>query len=218
MVLKGLVCLLLLAATFTGCSTHKWVPGSEGCKIRTIVNQGIEDYLSTRYHSNQPARLAVIPFDVPEGFARPGDDMHHFGRRLAKNFQEELLQRGTVNIVELFNRENWPGKRDDYFSGNYQSIQYARNAGYDFVFVGHMQDIRKDDQMVVYTKLIDVSNSVTVWSAKTTVSSSQRATNRGIDAIVGGVQQPELFPFTEQAEELARCTVYEMHHGDSVPQ
>ncbi len=144
--------------------------------------------------------------------------MHHFGRRLAKNFQEELLQRGTLSIVELFNRDNWPGKRDDFFSGNYQSIEYARNAGYDFVLIGHMQDIRADDQMVVYTKLIDVSNNVTVWSAKTTVSSTQRSVNEGIDTIVGGVRQPELFPFTEQAAELARCTVEEMHLADNVPE
>ncbi|MCB0346899.1 MAG: hypothetical protein KDD66_17405 [Bdellovibrionales bacterium] len=186
--------------------------------MRTIVNQNIESYLSNRYHYNQPVRVAVIPFDVPETFARPGEDMHHFGRRLAKNFQEELLQRGTFSIVELFDRESWPGKRDDFFSGNYQSIDYARNAGYDFVLIGHMQDIRNDEQLVVYSKLIDVSNSVTVWSAKATVTSSQREINKGVDSVFKGTGRPELFYFSDQAEEVARCTVEEMIMADTVPE
>lgn len=213
-----MLCYLVCTAAFAGCSVSSWLPKTEGCKIRTIVNQDLSGYLSTRYHYNQPVRLAVIPFDVPESFARPGDDTHHFGRRLAKNFQEELLQRGLPNIVELFNRENWPGKRDDFFSGNYQSIEYARNAGYDLVLLGHMQDIRDDDQMVVYTKVIDVANSVSIWSAKTTVFSRQRGINRELDMVVKGVRQPELFPFTEQASELARCTVEEIAHGETVPE
>ncbi|MCB0358615.1 MAG: hypothetical protein KDD44_03240 [Bdellovibrionales bacterium] len=211
------VAAMLLAASISGCSLSSWVPKTEGCKIRTFVDQDLLDYVSERYHSKQSVRYAIIPFDVPETFARAGDDSHHFGRTLARLFQEEFLRSGELGTIELFNRDRWPGKRDDFFTGNYQAMEYARNAGYDMVILGHMEDIRDPEEFSVYTKVIDLSNNITIWFAKTTVYSRERTVNRLLSTTRVIPRRPEMFYFDERSAELSRCTVFELLDGEMTP-
>ena len=86
--------------------------------------------------------MAIIPFDVPEGFAQPGNESAHFGRQLASLMVQQFQASGEVKIVELFNQAHWPGKREEFFTGNHRALQLAADAGYDLVMVGYMEELR----------------------------------------------------------------------------
>ncbi len=191
--------------------------------MRTYINMGLHDYITTRYQLNQPVRAAVIPFDVPETFAPPGDNSVHFGRQLAERFIAEMHRTGELPILELFNRDQWPGKRDEFFSGNYTAIQYARDAGYDLVVVGYFEAPTNDRDLNIYTKLIDTSNGMTVWYGKTFVYSEARDLRRSLsgsflvtDRVVS--DRREFFAFPERVELFASCTVDHMINNEPVPQ
>ena len=161
--------------------------------------------------------MAIIPFDVPAKFAGIHNHQEHYGVRLAKQFQQEFLKTGEVQIVEVFNRKSWPGKTEDFFAGNYQAIQYAYNAGYDLVLVGHMEEIRNEEEFVVFTKLIDTAQGITVWSSKTTAFAKDKEYTRYLAAANLATQRPDLFYFRKQTDLLTACTVNEMIHSDVVP-
>lgn len=183
------------------------VPEREGCKIDTILNVRVVEYLGTQYHSQTPARMAVIPFDVPESFARAGHESLHFGRELARNMQRQLLKGGEIPIVELLDQLTWQGKREEFFHGNFQAIELARNAGYQLVMVGYMDPIVNDKFFSVQTKIIDVTQGITLWYGRTTVHSLQRTSNKWLARFGLTDEQPSRFAFPERVEELTACTV-----------
>lgn len=154
--------------------------------------------------------MAVFPFEVPETFAPAGNESLHFGRELARKFHAELLGRKLVPIVELFNRDRWPGKRAEFFTDNNGAIELARQAGYDLALVGYMEEIKDDRSIVVYTKVIDTESRITLWHAKSTVVSHAREVNKFFGAVGTLRDRPELFNFREKADEMARCTVGRM--------
>lgn len=159
-----------------------------------------------------PARLGIMPFDVPENFAQPGNDALHFGKDLASRFQLELSRAGEIQVVELFDQNRWSGKREDFKNGNYGAIIRAHRAGYDFVMVGYLEDIVDDRTLNLNTKIIDTSNFVTIWSARTTVDSNARQKRRLYHAAnVGpfkiGTYNDSLFDFPERTEKVVVCTV-----------
>ena len=43
------------------------------------------------------------------------------------------LKAGNLGIVEVFNRDRWPGKRAEFSTGNYNSINRSANVFYYFV-------------------------------------------------------------------------------------
>ncbi|MFN8388883.1 MAG: hypothetical protein U0136_01175 [Bdellovibrionota bacterium] len=161
--------------------------------------------------------MAVLPFDVPETFAPPGNDAVNYGRELARKFEMELHSAGTVPIVELFDRDRWPGKREEFFKGNYRAIELARAAGYDLVLVGYLEELRDPTMMTIYTKIIDTQNQVTVWSAQTIVYSDARTIRTGMSKLELVKERPELFHFPERTDEVARCTVDSIINEEPVP-
>ncbi len=185
--------------------------------MRTWINTGLTDYLRERYHSLQYIRVAIIPFDVPVTFAPSGSETHHFGRELARNFQAELARTGELSIIELFNFSNWPGKREDFFSGNFQSIQYARDAGYDLVVIGFMEDLQGADEIKILTKIIDVNNGITLWHGETTVYAREHAWAKALVDSRFFPQRPDIFSFPEKSEQFAVCTVDEILNAPPVP-
>ncbi len=184
--------------------------------MRTYINAGLLEYLSSRYHSEHLPRMAVIPFSVPETFAPGGEESRHFGRELAGLFQRELLRTGELAIVELFNRESWPGKRAEFNSGNYGAIRFARDAGYDLILVGYMDEITNASDLTVYTRLIDTENSATLWFAKTVSFNNDRKRRRILADIPFSTYEdrPDLFAFPERAERLAECTTKHILEDD----
>ena len=191
---------------------------TEECKMRTYINMGLHDYVSTRFQKGAPVRAAVIPFDVPETFAPTGSDSVNFGRQLALKFISEMHRTAELPILELFNRDSWPGKHDEFFSGNYTAIQLARDAGYDLVVIGYFERPTNDRDLNIYTKLIDVTNGMTIWYAKTYVSSNSRDVRRGLADYGLATDHREFFAFPERIDLFAACTVDHLINNEPVPQ
>lgn len=206
----SLVLLIFSLLSVNSCSLTKLPFKTEHCKCHTYINVGLEDYLSERFSSGSLARLGIIPFDVQESFAPPGNDSVHFGRGLAKKFTFELKDAGIIPVVELFNRDRWPGKREEFFTGNYQAIATARAAGYDFVMLGYLEEIKNDTNLTLYSKIIDTQNNITVWDAKTEVDSKAREYRDDLSSFGIGKKRPDLFDFSEKTAQLVSCTVAEM--------
>jgi hypothetical protein len=162
--------------------------------------------------------MAIVPFNVPESFSPSGNESLNFGRELAARFHQELMGEGELGIIELFNRDRWPGKRSEFNAGNYGSIELARNAGYDLVLVGYLEEIVNETDLTLLTKVIDTSNGVTVWYGRTVAYSSRRPLRRTLaEHSFGFVKdEPDSFRFQERADEMARCTVDSILHGDIV--
>ncbi len=184
--------------------------------MRTYVNAGLIDYLSARYNPVNMSRLAIVPFNVPESFAPSGNQTRHFGRDIALSFYQEIVGSGELGIVELFNRDRWPGKRAEFNTGNYYAIESARNAGYDMVLVGYLEDIVNETDLTLLTKLIDTSNGVTLWYGRTVTYSSARPIRRSLAEYSFGFvrDRPDAFAFKERVEEMARCTVDSILYGE----
>ena len=218
--LKPLILLLVLVSgsALGSCSVIKLPWLTEGCKRHTYINLVLRDYLKQRFDSQAMARMAIVPFDVPENFAPPGNDSVNYGRELARKFEAQLHQTGLVPIVELFNRDRWPGKRAEFFTGNYGAISLARAAGYDLVLVGYLEELKDDSTMNVYTKIIDTQNQITVWHAETKVTSPARALNKDLSRLSLEKQRPDLFAFPERTVALARCTVEGIEDEEPVPE
>lgn len=206
----SLVLLFFSLLSVNSCSLIKLPVKTEHCKCHTYINLNLEDYLSERFSSGSLVRLGIIPFDVQESFAPPGNDSVHFGRGLAKQFTFELKKAEIIPVVELFNRDRWPGKREEFFTGNYQAIATARAAGYDLVMVGYLEEIKDESSLTLYSKIIDTQNNITVWDAKTVVESKSRAYRKALSDVHLAKDRPELFDFTAKSNELVNCTVAEM--------
>jgi len=163
------------------------------------------------------ARLGIFPFDVPETFSPTINDQRNYGRELARDTQLELNASGDVPIVELFDRDRWPGKRADFFKGNYEAVEIARSAGYDFVLIGYLEDLKNDSTMELFTKLIDTQNQVTVWSSKTETESLTRGLRKDLSDLRVANNRPDLFDFPARTKELVRCTVDGLLNDDPIP-
>jgi hypothetical protein len=198
--------LLASLILLNGCAIIGKAASREQCKIQTYNDAVPIEYISNRKRLTNPIRLAVFPFSVPENFAHPGPDSSHFGRKLAQAFQSSLLSTGEIPIVELYGIDRWPGKKEEFFAGNFQAISLARNAGYDLVLVGYLEELKNDKDLVVYTKLIDTFNSVTIWSAQTTATSNRRALQKGLFDIGFDKLNADDFAITARVEKLVDCT------------
>lgn len=119
----------------------------------------------------------------------------------------ELSAAEVVPIVQLFNVDRWPGKREEFFEGNYQAIAFARDAGFDLVIVGYLEELRNDEELVLYTKVIDTSNYVTIWSGKTVSFSRARRLNKALEQTRLLKDRPDLLDFPMRSEELTTCTL-----------
>ena len=213
--------LLVLSGYFISACSQNWaadidIPPREtvDCKIRAYLDSGVRDFVSTRYRSHLPVRMAILPFIVPETFAPVGDVSRNFGRELASKFQMALLGTQEISIVELFDRERWPGRKEEFFAGNYKAIQFARDGGYDLLMIGYMEPPINDKDMVVHTKVIDAVNGVTLWHATTTATSYARQDRKLMSRFEMVKNRPDLFAFTERTAELVQCTVNDMFKSE----
>lgn len=204
---EAVILIVVLLISAHSCRLHHFPFETEGCNIRTYIDVGFDNYLSQQNRTKKILRMAVVPFDVPETFAPVGRENINYGIELAKRFQQQLLGKTPGLIVELFDRERWPGKREDFLKGNYQAIELARNAAYDLVAVGYMEEITNSSDLVILTKIIDVTNSVTLWDARTVVYTTQRTLRSNLSRVGAVEDQPDLFAFPERTQKFAQCTV-----------
>lgn len=182
---------------------------SVGCKIQTYINADVASYIRSRDHSDRLARTLILPFEVPENFAKSGNELTPFGHQLARRFQQQLLQSGKFPIIE-FQDYHWQGKREEFFSGNFDAIRVAREAGFDFVMVGFLGDVQNENELTVYTKLIDVTGEFTVWHARTIAKSHARGLRRTFASAYIIKNRPDIFSLPQETEKLISCTTSAM--------
>jgi hypothetical protein len=147
--------------SLTGCLSIQNRYGEE-CKSRTYLRNPVEDHLSTEYSNNPMARLGIVPFVAPANFAGAGDSQPPLGSQLAWRLHAEILRLNKIPIVEVTTWTDWPLKREDFFSGNFEAMQRARDAGYDMIFVGYLEE-SNPEEVAVLGKLIDVNVGKTLW-------------------------------------------------------
>lgn len=183
---------------------------AETCKTRAYVKTDLEGYISQRFTPNSPVRLGIIPFSAAANVAGRGDELPGLGHQIAATMQRELLKTEVFPIAEMLNRQDWPGKKEDFFSGNFAALAYSRDAGYDLMLVGYLDPMERADTYRLHTKLVEVESGTTLWYGTTTA-----VTNRHdmweVSSFVGLTdRRPDLLYTGELVDSVARCAAAEI--------
>jgi hypothetical protein len=204
---------VMLLSCLSGCAlTQQYV--LDRCKTRAYVRNIVPDYLSARFHSEAPVRMAIIPFSPPANLAYRGPEVPGLGNLLASQIHSELVAANQVPIVELFNRQDWPGKKDEFSTGNFGAIRASRDAGYDLVLVGKMLPMQALDSISVEYKLIEVEAGITLWYGVTTARTFAQGVDRELSNFGMGSEVPANLGTNELASEAARCIAKELSSED----
>lgn len=198
--------ILLTATSLPGCALLERQLG-ESCNSRAYVATDIESYLMSRFNSKSPVRVAVIPFTTPANLTPRDNVAPTMGNTMAWLVQSEFLRTETFPIVEVLNRQDWPGKKDEFFTGNFGAISSARDAGYDLALVGWIEPITRLDTLTVSTKLFDLDSGITLWYGRTGVVTN-RKDMEAVGAFFGlNDERPDLLYSNTLVERAARCIV-----------
>jgi len=155
--------------------------------------------------------MAIIPFSTPANLSWQNAQNQGLGKELAWKFQSEFLAAGTIPIVEVMPRDDWPGKREEFWTGNFGALAQSREAGYDFVLVGFVDQMKSLDSMTVHSKIIDSDSGVTVWSGSTTVTTKKSQIDRGrFGDIFNSRIQPDQLYLEDMVSLAASCTTKEI--------
>jgi len=201
------VTLTVVTATLAGCSVME-ARFSDTCNSHAYVRTVLADHISSRYASNAPVRMAIIPFAVPANIAAYDNENPGVGNALAWKIQAGILQSEQIPIAEVLNRQDWPGKKEEFFTGNFGSIGLAREAGYDLVLVGYVEGIADLSTMVAFSKIIETESGMTLWYSKTTAQvSGKKRTDRILAHARMGERRPDILYTTELIDDLAECIV-----------
>lgn len=184
------------------------------CKNHAYVETVLEDYITTRYHSNAPVRMAIIPFTVPANLTGDAYRYAGLGNELAYRLHADFLNKGIVPIVEVLDRQDWPRKKDEFYTGNFGAIAQAREAGYDLVLVGVIEEFNGIYQAVSSTKIIEVESGTTLWYGKTIATTERRDFMRGLDYVGIQDRKPANDFSDELIEKLIRCISKEIYRTD----
>jgi hypothetical protein len=160
--------------------------------------------------------MAVIPFDAPANLAARDAEMPGIGNRVAWGVQRELLGTEVFPIVELLNRPDWPGKKEEFYTGNFGAISFARAAGYDLVLVGIIEPISRLDEYIVHSKIVDVESGITLWFGTSRVVSN-RPDMLGVSSSLGLTdERPDIIPTDSLVQAAAECVAYDITHDPEV--
>ena len=207
----------LVSVLCTGCAMIKERYG-ERCNFHAYTKTILEDYISSRYLPGSPVRMAIIPFSVPANLTGFNDDRPSFGNRLAWMLQSEMLSTGIVPIVEVMNREDWPSKKAEFFTGNFVAIDMARDAGYDLAMVGFLNPISDLERISAEVKIIDVESGVTVWYGSVTAITWQQDMQKSAAYVGLEARKPNLIYSKEIFTRLARCIAEEATSDRVIPE
>lgn len=207
----------MLALCLSGCAfIHSQV--GESCKSRAHVQLILSDYLSHRFDSHSPVRVALIPYSVPANLAADSSQRPGVGNELAWQIHQKLLATGAVPIVEVFNRPDWPQKKDEFFTGNFGALSMAREAGYDLMLVGLVENMRATDELTAHSKLIEVESGVTVWYGTDTAWTRRPEMDIVQDRLFLGDRSPSKMYFGPIVEQLSSCIVNSMTSEEPTPE
>ncbi len=195
------LCAILLQA---GCAYLEDRYG-ESCKSHADIRQGVMDYITRRYPSGAPVRLGIIPFSVPANLTTTNNELPGLENTLTRKIYSALIDYQEIPIIEILNREDWPGKKEDFFTGNHGALKIARDAGYDLVLVGSVEPLTSLTSMTAYSKLMDTESGVTIWFGKSTVDTHRRRMQNSAAYIGLENRRPDKIFTSSMTEELARC-------------
>lgn len=195
-----------------------WLPGcsflfnqyGEICKTHAYIDTPLDDFVSSRFPTNSNVRVGIIPFSVPANLTTLGVGVPGIDHTIARMLHAELLGTGELPIVEILNRQDWPGKKDEFFSGNFGAIKQARDAGYDLVIVGYIEDLKSFTEIAVQSKLIDTASGITVWSGRVETHTVRRSTAEIGSAIGIHTLRPDKLYTEELLRHAAHCIAQEM--------
>jgi hypothetical protein len=182
----------------------------EWCNTRAYVRTDLSSYIDQRFTPKSPVRVGVIPFDVPANLSARSAQMPGLGNQLAWAVQRNLLATEVFPIIEIFNREDWPRKKEQFFTGNFGALQIARDAGYDIVLVGYLEPITRIDTWIVHTKVIEVDSGTTIWYGSSKVYTN-RADMLEVSSFVGLTdRRPDQLWNDKLLETVAQCIAHDM--------
>lgn len=199
--------LALLSASLLSACSYINEHYTEQCNSHAYTRAVLSDFLTSRFHSNAPVRMAVIPFSVPANLSGYDTERPGLGNKLAWEVQAQFLHSGQVPIVEVLNRQDWPAKKEEFFTGNFGALAAAREAGYDLVFLGYLDPLRSLDSMNISTKLIEVESGITVWYGDTGVVTYAPELRKTKAALPWQRLDPSVVDSNALVERLARCVV-----------
>jgi hypothetical protein len=182
----------------------------EWCNTRAYVRTDLTAYIDQRFTPKSPVRVGVIPFEVPANLSARSAQMPGLGNQLAWAVHRNLLATEVFPIIEVLNREDWPRKKEQFFTGNFGALQFARDAGYDMIVVGYLEPIYRLDTWNVHTKIIEVDSGTTVW-----YGSSKVYTNRSdmleVSSFIGMTdRRPDIYWNDKLLETVAQCIAHDM--------
>lgn len=212
---------LVLTGACVGCSVVKELAETprygEQCNSRAFVQSSLSGFIQGRFQQQNAVRLAVVPFSTPASLAARSAELPGLGNDIAWRIHSEFLRTGQVPIVEVLNRQDWPGKKDEFFAGNFGAVSAARDAGYDFVLVGIMEMGPTPTSLVASSKLIETASGITVWYGQSTASTDRTRTGEAYFPWSSDQRKPALL-YTEQVlAKLASCVVGEVTRDREVP-
>jgi len=187
---------------------------AEPCKSHAYIAIDVRQYLNSRFNSNSQVRLGVVPYAVPANLSFRSTQDPGLGFDLAREIQSELLPTGTVPIVEVFNRTDWPAKNEEFFTGSFGAIALARDAGYDLVMTGYVEPLRSLDTMAAYTKIIEVESGITVYYGKSIVTTRRPEWDDMRASLWFGKEVPNQHYIPDLVTGLSRCIVHGVKSTD----
>lgn len=216
-----LILSLMLTLQLSSCSTVEIVePKHEdpyiqseyglSCKSHAYIKTVLSEYITTRFPSGAPVRMAIVPFSTPANLAEQSSEHPGLGNLLAQQVQARFLEAGEVPIVEIFNRQDWPGKKDEFYTGNFGAIAFARDAGYDLVLVGLLKSPKQINQLAAEAKIIETESGVTVWYGESEGRSEEQKWDRMMAKLGLSTVQPSQLHIDKTADQVARCMVRDM--------
>lgn len=209
-------CFLFRVTFLTLCSLSLLLPGCSlqsmkenfthnPCKNRAYTQMVLLDYINSRYHSKSPVRIGVIPFSVPANFATRSAEEPGVDYQIAWELQRQLLQSGQLSIVEMFNRLDWPGKKEEFYSGNFGAITFGRQAGYDIIIVGSIPTTAALRELSAFTKVIEVESGITIFYGMSSVDNPDPQYQREGTWSWFAKDRPDKLQFGSALKMLGRC-------------
>ncbi|MCB0328762.1 MAG: hypothetical protein KDD70_03840, partial [Bdellovibrionales bacterium] len=93
-----------------------------------------------------------------------------------------------------------------------------RDAGYDLVLVGVIENPRSIDEISAFSKLIEVESGITVWNGRSSVSTNRNTRKKTFPSSWWSDNTTSLPQTNLLLEELASCLTNNVLHEDPSPE
>ena len=120
------------------------------------------------------------------------------------------MKSGEVPIVEVLNRPDWPGKKDEFFSGSFGAISLARQAGYDLLMVGYIEPLTSAHAIKSYTRVIETESGITIWSGETEAKTKQGQLHNIKSTLWLEDKVPSKVYYQDMVDKLAVCVEHDI--------